>query len=122
MNPTPQTDEMELAYEQRRASLGEVFEHARELERELAELKSLKGPSHGGPAFPTPDVYHPNGEVEYGQPGMSLRDWVAGQALPGIAQVTCSAFIHRSANTPSDGVAANWAYAFADAMLKASTK
>ena len=35
----------------------------------------------GGPAFPTPDVYHPNGQVQYGSNGMTLRDWFAGQAL-----------------------------------------
>lgn len=39
----------------------------------------------GGPAFPVPDTVpdtvHTNGQVEYGSPGMSLRDWFAGQAL-----------------------------------------
>lgn len=33
----------------------------------------------GGPAFPVPDTYHPNGQVEYGATGMSLRDWFAGR-------------------------------------------
>jgi hypothetical protein len=37
----------------------------------------------GGPAFPVPDVYHPNGQIEYGSPGMSLRAYFAGQALQG---------------------------------------
>lgn len=32
------------------------------------------------PAFPTPDVYHPGGQVEYGAMGMTLRDWFAGRA------------------------------------------
>ena len=30
------------------------------------------------------DTYHPNGQVEYGATGMSLRDWFAGQALAGL--------------------------------------
>jgi hypothetical protein len=34
----------------------------------------------GGPAFSVPDTYHPNGQVQYGTTGMSLRDWFAGQA------------------------------------------
>jgi hypothetical protein len=38
----------------------------------------------GGPAFPVPDIYHPNGQIEYGAAGMSLRDWFAGQALAGM--------------------------------------
>ncbi len=38
----------------------------------------------GGPAFPVPDVYHPNGQIEYGSPGMSLRAYFAGQALTGL--------------------------------------
>jgi hypothetical protein len=45
----------------------------------------------GGPAFPVHDVYHPNGEIEYGKPGMSLRAYFAGQALAGeIAAATSS--------------------------------
>lgn len=34
----------------------------------------------GGSAFPTPDVYHPNGQVEFGTPGMTLLDWFAAHA------------------------------------------
>lgn len=35
----------------------------------------------GGYAFPLPDTYHPNGQIEYGTLGMTLRDWFAGKAL-----------------------------------------
>lgn len=40
----------------------------------------------GGPAFPPPHPYqNVNGDWFYPeQPGMSLRDWFAGQALAGI--------------------------------------
>jgi len=61
----------------------------------------------GGPAFPVNP--HPN--IHGGSDGMSLRDWFAGQALAGIM--------------PSDGrpdgdqAKAYWAYAMADAMLRA---
>jgi hypothetical protein len=34
----------------------------------------------GGPAFPTPDVYHTNGQIQYGEVGMSLRDYFIAHA------------------------------------------
>ena len=37
----------------------------------------------GGPAFPVPDYIAPNGQVQPGPVGMSLRDWFAGMALQG---------------------------------------
>lgn len=58
----------------------------------------------GGPAFaamgigPAGDVYH--------EPGMSLRDWFAGQAIP-----LAVAFHNNPAN------AAKWCFEYADAML-----
>ena len=64
----------------------------------------------GGPAFPV--VRMPlDPDTILNRPGMSLRDWFAGQALAGIM--------------PSDGRPdgdvnkAQWAYEIADAMLKA---
>ena len=60
----------------------------------------------GGPAFPAEGGYdsglHPN-------PGMSLRDWFAGQAL---ANEYC-----RHDSDPDK--VAEWAYHLADAMLAA---
>lgn len=38
----------------------------------------------GGPAFPLPDFAHPSGQVESGTRGMSLRAYLAGQALAGL--------------------------------------
>lgn len=39
----------------------------------------------GGPAFPeSASGPYPNGEIVMGRPGMSLRDWFAGQALAGL--------------------------------------
>lgn len=39
----------------------------------------------GGPAFPQPNQEYANGQIEYGHPGMSVRTWLAGQALSGLA-------------------------------------
>lgn len=69
---------------------------------------------NGGPAFPAPDL----GEMEFAQrsvyPGMSLRDYFAGQAM--------GCFFARNRQrepiTSPDQVAAG-AYELADAMLKA---
>ena len=39
----------------------------------------------GGPAFPTaPQEFNDWGEAKMWLPGMSLRDWFAGQALAGL--------------------------------------
>lgn len=38
----------------------------------------------GGPAFATSTTFSFVGECAYGQPGMSLRAWLAGQALNGM--------------------------------------
>ena len=56
----------------------------------------------GGPAFPREYVTN-------GVPGMSLRDWFAGQAM--------AAFIASSEMNGND--TAETAYAFADAMIAA---
>ena len=61
----------------------------------------------GGPAFPTDSSISP---FIKSAPGMSLRDWFAGQALTKLA---CD-FSHF---TPEH--AAKWAYRVADAMLEA---
>ena len=64
----------------------------------------------GGLAFPIPDVPYPNGNVQHGWNGMTLRDWFAGQALVGLVG---------RAET-NDGLAiAKDAYVIADAMLRA---
>lgn len=75
---------------------------------------------NGGPAFPKPYDPYPNVQGEkYDEspPGMSLRDWFAGQALisagtwtpgPGVPSLNCQDALDRRAE---------WAYASADAML-----
>ena len=63
---------------------------------------------NGGPAFPVTDSRHPNGHIEYGSNGMTLRDWFAGQALTGLLA---------GSNASSKSLYVKDAYALADAML-----
>ena len=65
-------------------------------------------------AFPSPDTYHPNGQVEYGAPGMSLRDWFAGQALAGLLADSNTSGTYKEF--------ADYAYQYADVMLRARQK
>lgn len=71
----------------------------------------------GGPAFPHPGVGHAS------FPGMTLRDYFAGQALAGMAgsQESCGAAIKmaKAEGKRPMQVAALVAYEFADTMLKA---
>jgi hypothetical protein len=63
----------------------------------------------GGPAFPS--VGEGFGNPSYSAPGMTLRDWFAGQALAGaLADPTCDL-------SPIE--LAKKIYEFADAMLAA---
>lgn len=69
----------------------------------------------GGPAFPAPDVFRPDGvHVAGGTYGMSLRDWFAGQIAAGMAahSGTCGL-------SYGPGEIAGRAYQVADAMIKA---
>ena len=59
------------------------------------------------PAFPSPET-----DKTYFEPGMSLRDWFAGQALAGICGDGIPGSHHQHANTARE------AYEYADAMLR----
>ena len=65
----------------------------------------------GGPAFPQPDLHHPNGQVQHGSPGMTIRDYFAAAALQGN-------IAHPEVTGNRDDIARD-AYKYADAMLKA---
>jgi hypothetical protein len=71
----------------------------------------MNTPKDGGPAFPMPRFHTWQDEV----PGMSLRDWFAGQALAGL----CANRDYVDESFPS---IAEYAYHHADAMLKARNK
>ena len=72
----------------------------------------------GGPAFPgiaLDGPHPPNGWVRAAEsPGMSLRDWFAGQALSGL-------LADPEMNAPPEPVA-KVAYSYADAMLAERAK
>ena len=65
----------------------------------------------GGQAYPAAWGNHEQGGNDV--PGMSLRDWFAGQALMGIASIQAEGF------SLCEGDAAKWAYTYADAMIEA---
>lgn len=69
----------------------------------------------GGPAFPRIEHLE-NGDLGrkfvIGAPGMSLRDYLAGQALPGVVVA------QQREGVASPELAAEDAYAIADAMLQ----
>ena len=71
----------------------------------------------GGPAFPGKDTdlhYHGSGGLagERFLPGMSLRDWFAGQALPVLLEE------HQHNESVSRHDIAEWAYRYANAMIE----
>lgn len=61
------------------------------------------------PAFPIPDTTYPNGQVQYGSNGMTLRDYFAAKAIPELM---------REWSEDHDEIASE-AYKIADAMLAA---
>lgn len=67
----------------------------------------------GGPAFPCPVEFDPNGQlVSHGSFGMTLRDWFAGMALQGRATRLGNPHEHRD-------LLASDCYDIADAMIEA---
>jgi hypothetical protein len=66
----------------------------------------------GGPAFPFPAYTYPNGEINHGEGGASLRDYFAAKAM----QAYLPSVLER--NAPNADLAAA-AYKMADAMLRA---
>lgn len=72
----------------------------------------------GGPAFPQNDLRsYGMGPSEFGNGGMTLRDWFAGQALVGMAAMTTQA-MHAEGYSVQDVKAAivRQAYGLADAI------
>jgi len=78
----------------------------------------MSTPKDGGSAFPMPPFNCPNGDTDWGNSGMSLRDWFAGQALTGMLP-TIKANSEDTLIHTSIPMAARFSYAIADAMLKA---
>jgi hypothetical protein len=66
------------------------------------------------PAFPFPAYTYPNGEINHGESGMTLRDYFAAKALPAVYEQVC-----RGITGGGFARIANLSYDIADAMLKA---
>lgn len=79
-------------------------------------------PKDGGQAFPQPVTVGPNDDMYPAYPGMTLRDWFAGQALAGICSDGAALRRFQEAGLQASEVAAQSAYAAADAMLAARQK
>ena len=69
---------------------------------------------NGGSAFPTLKIDLPNGEIQWPETGMTLRDYFATKAMKGIMSA-------ENWVGDIDGTA-HEAYQMADAMLKARTE
>lgn len=67
------------------------------------------------PAFPIPDTTYPNGQVQYGSNGMTLRDFFAAMQLAGA----CANPMYQGEVTQELSDAA---FRHADAMLRARNR
>lgn len=73
------------------------------------------------PAFPITDTYHPNGQVQFGSNGITIRDYFAAKALSGLMTRVWNEDGKMSGNE----LIVLWAksaYACADAMLAERNK
>ena len=83
-------------------------------------ISEMVGEVHGGAAFPRAAFacHHPDGyprHEDWGDVGMSLRDYFAGQAATALLMTTYS-------YKRPDSDVAKYCYDFADAMLAAREK
>lgn len=75
---------------------------------------------NSGPAFPTPHVYMPDGNIMFGAFGMSLRDYFASKAMHSAWATWHEGYfdLNKDSDTAIDDIA-RLSYQMADAMLKA---
>jgi len=85
----------------------------------------MSGDKTGGQAFPSAPPLPFSDGLRHGKPGMTLRDWFAGQALAGISS-TLTEMAGRENGDDAGALllqgitgAGSLAYALADAMLAA---
>jgi hypothetical protein len=106
-------------------------QHGQAKQKEGASMSSETKIDDGGPAFPIPiagcndgGVYNTLDQSGGKLGGMSLRDWFAGQALAGLSVNWIEQAAIRISRGDIDDTKpvdqlARWAYAAANAMLKA---
>jgi len=76
---------------------------------------------NGGPAFPFPAYIYPNGEINHGEGGMSLRDYFAAKA-PAYSEEWFQGYCKNKGFRGELLARAAWNYAYADAMLAERAK
>lgn len=76
----------------------------------------------GGPAFPVPDSHNANGDIQYGHTGMSLRNYIAIQAMKGDWAAQSESTGEWSNETQEENLLmrARLYYRMADVMIKVS--
>lgn len=76
----------------------------------------------GGPAFPVPDSHNANGDIQYGHYGMSLRNYIAIQAMQGDWASQSESSGEWSSETKEEhfAIRARVYFRMADAMIKVS--
>ncbi len=77
----------------------------------------------GGPAFPVPATVLPSGQVQPGSDGMSIRVWLAGQAISSVLRDEETVIkIKNQMGVTFTEAAALMAFVVADDMLKVSKR
>ena len=71
----------------------------------------------GGTAFPVPDSHYANGQVQYGTSGMSLRAYIAAQAMPAIIGLMTLADAAEHKPADLQAATARAACGYADALI-----
>jgi hypothetical protein len=73
------------------------------------------------PAMPQPDIFHGNGAIEYGSPGLTKREYFAARAMEAIIASKHFEIQWWDQDEKQDSFAKS-AWGYADAMLNAQEK
>jgi hypothetical protein len=75
--------------------------------------------NYGGAAFSQPTFIHPNGDIFWGESGMTLRDYFVAQTLTGILSSGDAKLENIIIDKSATAVFAQSCYIIADAMIAA---
>lgn len=73
---------------------------------------------YSGPAFPV----HPDVRDDGAHAGMSLRDWLAGQALPAMIEASVRGDLKKNERETNGELISRLVYEMADNLLEARNK